>query len=308
MKFQIGTATRVGNRSYNEDDFTTLVNEHAVLLVLADGMGGHDGGRIASKTFVDSLKRLFHKRSWPTEDPVAFLTHAILRAHDKVNEAGERHDPPISPRTTCVLCLIQNGYAWWAHLGDSRLYLFRHGEARFRTRDHSRVEELLDQGLISVNDALDHPLRNQLTRCVGGAQKPTSITLSKAVKLETGDTLLLCTDGLWGPFRTRQLADMVHGDNLDDIANHLAEQAEQATHPKSDNITLIMLRWLSRPQQATAPTETKKPEASPAKTPEAPVPQDDLSQAIAAVKAIFDEYEDEIDYVRKDGKASDKRP
>lgn len=293
MKFQVGSTTRVGNRRSNEDSYAVLSNPHSVLLLIADGMGGHDGGKLASETFIKTVERLFNKQSGPIEDPVGFLREAVLKAHDQINAAGAAHAPALDPRTTCVLCLIQGGYAWWAHLGDSRLYLFRHGEAIFRTRDHSRVESLLQQGLITQQEVQNHPYRNHITRCLGGPVKPTSITLSKAIQLQLGDILLLCSDGLWSGLRTREIAEKLTDEPLDELASNLASAAEEIAYPKSDNITVVLLRWMSHATDQPPPEE-KRP-ATPETAAEcAEAPQDDISRAISDVQAIFSQYEKEL--------------
>lgn len=294
MKFQVGSTTRVGNRRTNEDSYAVLSNPHTVLLLIADGMGGHDGGKLASETFIKTVERLFNKHTGPIADPVSFLREAVLTAHDRINAAGAAHSPPLDPRTTCVLCLIQGGYAWWAHLGDSRLYLFRHGEAIFRTRDHSRVESLLQQGLITQQEVHNHPYRNHITRCLGGPAKPGSITLSKAIQLQMGDILLLCSDGLWSGLRTRQIAEKLTDETLDELASNLASEAEEVSYPKSDNITLVLLRWLSHATDQPAPEERHPPQQDATAAECAEAPQDDISRAISDVQAIFSQYEKEL--------------
>ncbi|MEW5757512.1 MAG: protein phosphatase 2C domain-containing protein [Pseudomonadota bacterium] len=294
MKFQVGSTSRIGNRRTNEDSYAVLSNPHTVLLLIADGMGGHNGGKLASETFIQTVERLFNKQTGPIEDPVSFLREAVLKAHDQINAAGAAHSPPLDPRTTCVLCLIQSGYAWWAHLGDSRLYLFRHGEAIFRTRDHSRVESLLQQGLITQQEVRDHPYRNHITRCLGGPSKPASITLSKAIQLQMGDILLLCSDGLWSGMRTKEIAEKLTDEPLDELASNLASAAEEIAYPKSDNITLVLLRWLSHATDQPPPEEKRpaKQEDVPEFVP--PQEQDDISRAISDVQAIFSQYEKEL--------------
>lgn len=294
MKFQVGSTTRVGNRRSNEDSYAVLSNPHSMLLLIADGMGGHNGGKLASETFIKTVERLFNKQSGPIEDPVGFLREAVLKAHDQINAAGAAHSPALDPRTTCVLCLIQGGYAWWAHLGDSRLYLFRHGEAIFRTRDHSRVESLLQQGLITQQEVQNHPYRNHITRCLGGPVKPTSITLSKAIQLQMGDILLLCSDGLWSGLRTREIAAKLTDEPLDELASNLASAAEEIAYPKSDNITLVLLRWMSHATDQPPPVETRPPQQEAAAEPAPAAEQDDISRAISDVQAIFSQYEKEL--------------
>ena len=128
MKYQLSKTSRLGNRFVNEDRIGFAEHDDAVLLVLADGMGGYSGGQIASKTLVNRMLRQFQRSKLPSADPTTFLKDLVTDAHLAVLRAGSEQYPPIEPRTTCVVCLIQDNCAWWAHVGDSRLYLFRGGK------------------------------------------------------------------------------------------------------------------------------------------------------------------------------------
>ncbi|NOX75338.1 MAG: serine/threonine-protein phosphatase, partial [Gammaproteobacteria bacterium] len=149
MKYQASKTSRLGNRVVNEDRIAMVEHRGAVLLVLADGMGGYRGGQIASKALVNRMIRQFQRSNLPTTEPAAFLKDLISDAHLAVLRAGQEQYPPIEPRTTCVACLIQEGCAQWAHVGDSRLYLLRKGKPFLKTVDHSKVEELRRKGKLS---------------------------------------------------------------------------------------------------------------------------------------------------------------
>ena len=133
MKFQVGQATRTGNRKHNEDRIGIRADEDSVILVLADGMGGHAQGELAAETLVATILAAFDDEKKPVTRPDKFLPRVIKRAHDAVMDAGLKQDPPTTPCTTCVVCIIQDGNAWWAHVGDSRLYLMRNGSMEFHT-------------------------------------------------------------------------------------------------------------------------------------------------------------------------------
>jgi serine/threonine protein phosphatase PrpC len=135
MKYQLEQSCRLGNREMNEDHVGVAETDDAVLLVLADGMGGYSGGKLASRTLVSSMIRQFKKMDLPIAHPQEFLKDLVAQAHATVIDAGKNHQPPMKPRTTCVICLIQEGCAWWAHVGDSRLYLFRDGKKWRTTRN-----------------------------------------------------------------------------------------------------------------------------------------------------------------------------
>ena len=112
---------RLGNRTNNQDRCLVLECFGRVLLVVADGMGGHARGELAAQTATDSLSRSFLARSSPIEDPQGFLKNALHSAHMDVVDAGRAENPPVNPRTTCVVCLIQDDQAWWVHVGNSHL-------------------------------------------------------------------------------------------------------------------------------------------------------------------------------------------
>jgi serine/threonine protein phosphatase PrpC len=245
MKFQLSKTSRLGNRVVNEDRMGAAESNGAALLVLADGMGGYRGGQIASKALVSHMLHQFKRSELPVADPQAFLKNLVADAHLAVIRAGSEQYPPIEPRTTCVVCLIQEGIATWAHVGDSRLYLFRQGKPFIRTIDHSKIEEMRRKGKLRKEELSKHPLRHLVTRCVGYQKLPPIPTISDTMPLEKYDMLLLCSDGLWGPMDDCQLADTLSENTLVDAVERMAYQAEFRSYPESDNISLIAFRWIS---------------------------------------------------------------
>ena len=134
MRYQHAITNRLGNRQSNQDRCLIRHGKEAVLLVVADGMGGHARGDLAAQTAVDTFSRLFRQHKGRFQDPHDFLRNAMEQAHDRVTRVGLAQHPPIEPRTTCVACLVQGQQAWWAHVGDSRLYLLREGRVVLRTK------------------------------------------------------------------------------------------------------------------------------------------------------------------------------
>ena len=181
MQYVIAKTSRLGNRNTNQDRLTALERDNTVLLVLADGLGGKTGGEVAAQVLIDTMANTFQNVTLPIEDPQKFMTSALHRAHFAVIDTGKQADPPINPGTTAVLCLIQDGCAWWAHVGDSRLYLFRGGVPIYRTRDHSFVEKLYQRGHLTNENRNSHPLRNYMTRCVGLSDHVPEVTVSSKV-------------------------------------------------------------------------------------------------------------------------------
>jgi serine/threonine protein phosphatase PrpC len=245
MKYQIATASRLGNRKANQDRFAIVETSNAILMVVADGMSGHSDGKLAADTLVDSVVRSFNNTKFPHSKPHVFFSQILTIAQQEVIAAGAQRNPPITPRTTCVLCLVQQGTAIWAHVGDSRLYWIRNGEILEQTRDHSKVEQMYQQGLITAQQKEKHPQRNIVTQCIGSPSKPPKPTISQKTPLTEDDVLLLCSDGLWGQLPTRGLAGSFKKYNVEYALEKLAHNAEQNGFPKSDNISGIAFRWLS---------------------------------------------------------------
>ena len=173
MKFTIYQESRPGKRPNNEDRLAHCYSRDALLMVIADGMGGHYYGEIAAQIAVQTLIESFQREATSQiHDPFLFLQKAMINAHCAILDFTEAHKLKDSPRTTCVACIVQDSIAYWAHAGDSRLYLMRGGKVMLRTRDHSRVQLMIDQGLISEAQAAVHPERNKVYSCLGGTSAP----------------------------------------------------------------------------------------------------------------------------------------
>jgi serine/threonine protein phosphatase PrpC len=243
VKFTIYQESRIGKRSNNEDRLAHCYSHDALLAVVADGMGGHYYGEIAAQIAVQVLVESFQREATPTiADPFLFLQKAMINAHRAIIDFTEAHRLKDSPRTTCVACIIQDNIAYWAHAGDSRLYLLRDGKVLLHTRDHSRVQLLKDQGVINATQAAAHPDRNKVYSCLG-SPKPPEIEFSRKTPLEAGNVLALCTDGVWGVTPDDMLAVALKNDNLMQAVPMLLNQAETRAGPNADNLSLIAVRW-----------------------------------------------------------------
>ena len=186
--------TNPGNRSQNEDAYRAEQRGDSFLFVLADGLGGHGHGEIASETAVQSMTGRF---LWDTE-PEGFLERAIVTAQGAVEYRQQFYDDVKRMSTTVVCLRIDGNVAGWVHIGDSRLYMFRDGEVLTRTADHSVPQMLFKLGDISEEEIRRHPERNRLLATVGmpwSSYQP--FTLSERYMLQEGDAFLLCSDGFW---------------------------------------------------------------------------------------------------------------
>lgn len=245
MKYETAQASLQGNRKTNQDRHLILEAPDSILLALADGMGGHPRGEMAAQILMDTSRKVFLTSRKPIANPRVFLSGLMDLTHHQILEYGRRQTPLIEPRTTGVLCLIQENNAYWAHIGDSRLYIMRDGVIALRTEDHSYVEHLRQQGIISAAQVHTHRFRNYVTRCLGGLNNQPVAELSGPFLLERGDTILLCTDGFWGGLPERPIVEVLFRKNqpLRAAINLLSGQAESNNRPESDNVTVIALRW-----------------------------------------------------------------
>ena len=174
-----------------------VVAENAALMLVFDGMGGHSDGAQAAETGLRVVQDMFMEARMPIFDPQGFLYMALSRAHDEVVTLGRDVAVDFRPRATCAVCLVQEGGSFWAHIGDSRIYQVRNGIVLERSRDHSHVEVLIQEGAITEEEAQDHPMRNFVECCIGGDAPVPDMTVTNGKKLEPGDVLLACSDGLW---------------------------------------------------------------------------------------------------------------
>ncbi len=247
MKFTIFQNSRQGPRQYNQDRLAYSYSKDALLLVLADGMGGHRNGEIAAQLAVKTLTDAFQRLATPTlSSPAKFLTDNIQQVHDMIENVTQTEEFIESPRTTIVAAVIQRGYLYCAHVGDSRLYHFRNGHLLFRTEDHSIVQSLYKKGMITKEEMATHPYKNKIYNCVGG-ETPPQIDLADRHELHEGDTVLLCTDGVWGVLSDQQIKEILHqNNNITESTTELMDSAEFASDEHGDNMSAIGLQWGDR--------------------------------------------------------------
>jgi PPM family protein phosphatase len=236
----------LGHREENQDRVAVADGDGSVMLAVVDGMGGHADGARAAEVAIRVMLAEFWEASRPLFDPEGFLHLTIGRAHDAVVALGNGLPPEIRPRATCVLCLVQGSNAFWAHVGDSRVYLLRNGRIVERTRDHSHVELLLRAGRITERQAQGHPMRNYVECCIGGDPALPEMTLSGRRSLLPGDILLLCSDGLWSGLNDEQLAAFGQDPERDlrTALGDLGARAVASSAPYADNTTAAAIRWL----------------------------------------------------------------
>lgn len=298
--FEVASTSLLGNRKMNQDRCSVLSDEHSTLLLLADGLGGHPKGEAAAQILMDTGKIAFASNPKPIVNPHKFLNRILHSAHDSVLAFGRKFSPPINPRATAVIALIQNQQLFWRHLGDSRLYLFRNQQIIMRTRDHSVIEAMRIMGK-SVEGKNATRYRNMVTHCLGGTGKKLSSHNNVPVALSPKDMLLMCTDGLWNLLTDEAMsARMLPQVPLEPLVADLAREAEQSAAPHSDNITLIALRWLSVQSQPNGLPQVlqdgkQQPTAEPTTASdyhhhEIDAPDPELEDAIVTLRAIVNTF------------------
>ena len=241
MQFSVYQVSRKGGREKNEDRMGYCYTRDAGLFALADGMGGHPEGEVASQLALQTMAALFQRDAKPTlDDPLRFLHDAIIAGHHQLLRYATEKALMDTPRTTIVACVLQGDAAYWAHCGDSRLYLVRDGKLIARTRDHSYSE--LQETLSHVVPMGEKFNRNVLFTCLGSPGKPVVDTVGPLL-LQSGDRLLLCSDGLWSSVADSEITDQLSRNAISDAVPELVEQALRNGGPKSDNVSVLAVEW-----------------------------------------------------------------
>jgi protein phosphatase len=232
-------------RADNEDRYAyweapdqALFERRGRLAIIADGMGGCEGGQEASRIAVETVERVY--RSAPDGDPRSLLLEGFRAAHERILEQASRHPELQGMGTTCTAIVLRDGSLYYAHVGDSRLYLVRDSKIDCLTRDQSYVGRLVEQGVISAEEALSHPHRNILIMALGVGPEILPESPEQPIALEKGDALLLCTDGLWSMVNENEMQLALAGGTLEQACQDLVRLAKQRGAP--DNITIQTVR------------------------------------------------------------------
>ncbi|MGJ7913853.1 PP2C family protein-serine/threonine phosphatase [Massilia sp. LXY-6] len=243
MQFSVYQQSHIGGRKVNQDRMGYSYTREALLLVLADGMGGHQRGEVAASIALQTMSALFRSQAVPyVKKPERFLEEAFLQAHHEIQRYAGEHGLPDNPRTTIVACLVQHNCAVWAHCGDSRLYWLRRGQILARTRDHSHIEHLITKGLADPSERNSHPDRNKLYSCLG-ASTPPKVELSRQASLEPGDVLLLCSDGLWGILPDTEIVHQLSTHTIVQAVPDMIGMATAIAGSRGDNTTALAIQW-----------------------------------------------------------------
>lgn len=245
LQFEIAEISLLGAREENQDRIAAVVDAQCALIAAFDGMGGHADGARAAEIARTTLLARFAAQPHPLIDPLSFLHITLGAAHTEMVAIGLHLPLEQRPRATGAVCVVQDDTAWWAHVGDSRVYHLRAGQIVTRTRDHSHVELLLQEGLISAHQAQNHPMRNFVESCLGGDPMLPEMRIGRCVRMLPGDTMLVCSDGFWANLLDEDIAASFYsGVPLPTALQAITEFSVRRAGPGADNSSAVVLRVL----------------------------------------------------------------
>ena len=253
MSLDACMAQHIGDRQEQQDRAGLLQHprqKRLVLAVVADGVGGHTGGALAAGQVVLTAKNNFEQFSPDDQTPEQMLKEAINESHlmIRLGRVPNEQDPN---STGVVLMLRGTGdtmSASWAHCGDSRLYHFRGSQTVFMTRDHTYVQQMIQKGYMTPEQAAVHPRRNVLVTSLGGDEPPL-VDVGSAADLQAGDNFMLCSDGLYAYFTDTEMASTIAAFPAREAAGKLIDLARGRANGKGDNCTVVIVKL----EEAAAP-------------------------------------------------------
>jgi len=249
-KIEAGTGQHIGDRQEQQDRVGLFAATNApgyMMAVVADGMGGKSGGALAAEQVVRTAKQLFDD-FYPGNDVRALLENILNEAHTVIKLSAVSSEK--EPHSTFVAMVITpQQQAIWAHAGDSRLYRFSGPNFVEKTRDHSYVEQLVEEGKILPEEAKTHKLSNILTNVLGSTTTPPYITFGQCDGLKAHDSFLLCSDGLWHYFDDAELSAAVAANSPRQASELLIRKARDRGTPRGDNCTFAIVKLVVPPAE-----------------------------------------------------------
>jgi serine/threonine protein phosphatase PrpC len=244
-KLSACTAQHIGGRAEQQDCLTFLKHPRhkgMALAVLADGMGGRTGGSIAAEQVITTTTQLF-ERLETNESPASMLAEAVTESHTVIKLLSISEEK--EPHSTMVAMVLTPQFFHWVHVGDSRLYVFRHGVLKEMTSDHSFVTDAILSGRLTPEQAAVHPSRNMLTSALGSKATPR-FSAGKLSSPQAGDVFLLASDGLWAHFKNSELCRVLTRMTAKKSAQLLLELARERGGEHGDNLSLVVIQLLSK--------------------------------------------------------------
>ncbi len=243
FRFSAATGLHRGDRAYQQDQVEVIAHpriQGSVLAIVADGMGGKSGGRKAADQVLLTCRQIFERYLPAQDDAAEMLRQLVLESHLMIKlTAITSEEEPHS--TLAAFCVSPGMECDVVHAGDSRVYHYRGAEMMRRTIDHSFVQRLIDEGKISEEAANTHPQSNLLTGCLGTHADPP-VALWHIDKLEFGDTVMACSDGLWHYFTPKEIGAILHALPPREASEMLISKARQRARGGGDNLSLALAR------------------------------------------------------------------
>ncbi|HEU0200780.1 MAG TPA: protein phosphatase 2C domain-containing protein [Burkholderiaceae bacterium] len=249
-------AEHIGDRSEQQDRVAILTskrNPGALLAVVADGMGGRTGGRLAADQVIATADSLFQELSEQDTGLRELLEQIAAEAHTVIRLTALSSEK--EPHSTIVALIVKRDYAIWAHAGDSRLYFFRAGKLAHCTSDHTYASKLIEEGKVSPADVGQHKYKNILVSALGISREP-KIVVAEASELRVGDAFLLCSDGLWAYFEEHELASLLHSLPPREASEHLVRLARERAEGRGDNLSLAIVKLEAPEPKKRLPSAT----------------------------------------------------
>ncbi len=237
---KLAAKTNIGHREENQDNYRAArLDDGSAWALVCDGMGGPKGGKLAAQLAVETLQKRFLQGlgTLPAGDEMTFLLASLRQANVQVYHAAQKGGENHNMGTTAVCALVRRGTAHLAHVGDSRAYLCRAGRAQQLTRDHSVVQEMLESGSITPQEALNHPDKHLITRALGVESVAEPEYASCAV--QPGDVILLCSDGLSNVVSEEEMGSIAASVPFFELPDALVEKA--LASDGRDNITVVVM-------------------------------------------------------------------
>lgn len=242
----VGNATDIGQiREHNEDYMAHFDTPYGYCVVICDGMGGHAAGDVASQGAIDAIKHYLQDGKVTRLDNAVSLFNAIEFANYKLREMVQQNPGYAGMGTTCVMALINKAEMHIAHAGDSRLYLIRDNNIKQLSKDHSTIQNLIDAGVLTEEEAAVSEKRNQITKAIGIFEKVEPTVTKNPFQLKHNDKILLCSDGLTGHASPKEILDVINLYPDVQIASmKLIEKANLGGG--SDNITVQLIQYTGK--------------------------------------------------------------
>jgi serine/threonine protein phosphatase PrpC len=260
-------AEHIGDRSEQQDRVAILTskrNPGALLAIVADGMGGRTGGRLAADQVISTADSLFQELSEQDSGLRDLLEQIAAEAHTVIRLTAMSSEK--EPHSTVVALIVKRDYAIWAHAGDSRLYFFRAGKLAHKTDDHTYASKLAAEGKVSEAELASNRYKNILVSALGISRDP-KIVVNDASDLRVGDAFLLCSDGLWAYFEDHELASLLHSLPPREASEHLVRLARERAQGRGDNLSLAIVKLEAPEPTKRLPTATLWFEGTPTEQP-----------------------------------------